>query len=166
MYRALPQISASDVDRFWAKVELLSTGCWVWKGARGTSHGYGQFGCRGLYLAHRVAYFIYYGKFDVKLKVLHHCDNPPCVNPLHLFLGTNKDNSRDMLSKGRCKMGPGESCPRAKLDNKNISAIREAKGIESAASLAIKFKVTKGTIYHIWQGRTWSHLIGDESCTV
>lgn len=78
-------------------------GCILWKGAV-TPSGYGQhipWINNETLSAHRLAYLIHYGEFDRKLCVLHKCDNPPCVNPEHLFLGTHKENTQDMLRKGR-----------------------------------------------------------------
>lgn len=72
--------------------------CWEWRGYR-TIKGYGSIGAGEF--AHRVAYELLVGPIPPKLYVLHHCDNPPCVNPSHLFLGTIADNNRDMVEKGR-----------------------------------------------------------------
>lgn len=95
----LDQIS----DRFWSKVEKSSE-CWKWIGAK-QSKGYGSFSIAGkTYLAHRVSYLLKYGSIPTGLFVLHHCDNRSCVNPDHLFLGTARDNSLDMVAKGRISM--------------------------------------------------------------
>lgn len=86
-------------DRFWAKVRETRT-CWLWT-ASTDSKGYGKIGVAGKTVAaHRVAWFLTYGEWPTK-DVLHHCDNPRCVRPSHLFLGTQLDNMRDMVSKGR-----------------------------------------------------------------
>jgi hypothetical protein len=80
------------------------TGCWVWFSAR-TEKGYGILK-RNKYpraRAHRVSYEKYVGTIPKDMRVLHKCDNPPCVNPKHLFLGTDRDNTQDMISKGRAK---------------------------------------------------------------
>jgi hypothetical protein len=91
-------------DRFWAKVEKMPDGCWVWQAARSVS-GYGLLapsgGVRGDRRAHRVSWELHNGPIPAGLWVLHSCDNPPCVNPDHLFLGTRSDNMRDCASKGR-----------------------------------------------------------------
>ena len=87
-------------DWFWRKV-TKSDGCWEWTGSCGAK-GYGQVGVKGKNLrTHRVSWELTNGKIPEQLIVCHHCDNPKCVRPDHLFLGTNKDNTQDMLSKGR-----------------------------------------------------------------
>lgn len=90
----------SLLARFWAKVDR-SGECWTWTACT-NRHGYGQFGIRRRhYLAHRVSYALAHGPFDTALYICHSCDNPPCVRPDHLFVGTQLDNMRDASGKGR-----------------------------------------------------------------
>ena len=93
-----------DIARFWAKVRKTD-GCWLWTaGTFARRYGYGQFGLNGHpHKAHRLAWEFTNGPIPEGLSVLHHCDNPPCVNPAHLFLGTRGDNTRDMMMKGRSR---------------------------------------------------------------
>lgn len=88
-------------ERFWEKVEKTD-GCWLWTASL-TNKGYGEFRLNepSPILAHRVAYELAHGPIPPGLFVCHHCDNPPCVRPDHLFLGTQKDNAQDMVRKGR-----------------------------------------------------------------
>jgi len=100
-----------DNERFWSKVDKdTSSGCWLWTAGK-TPLGYGIFQvktekCMGWghwksVRAHRFAWELTYGLIPEGMNVLHKCDNPPCVRPTHLFLGTQKDNVRDMIHKGR-----------------------------------------------------------------
>lgn len=90
-------------DRFWSKV-IISDGCWEWSGGKDTN-GYGRISLpgkgNGSIGAHRYSAIVHFGMFDKRLLVLHKCDNRSCVNPNHLFLGTEKDNMLDMVAKGR-----------------------------------------------------------------
>ena len=89
-------------ERFWAKVEVKGPDdCWPWNGCR-LPHGYGQISLGGRrWLTHRLSYELANGLIPAGLYVCHHCDSPPCVNPEHLFLGTQGDNQRDCVAKGR-----------------------------------------------------------------
>jgi hypothetical protein len=91
----------STAVRFWKFVIPQEEGCWEWQGALFKT-GYGAFNLKGQAVkAHRVAYTLAHGPFPDELYVCHHCDNPKCVRPDHLFLGTDLDNVRDAITKGR-----------------------------------------------------------------
>lgn len=98
---ALAEFNTSLARRFWAKVDK-SQGCWVFTGHRNSRDGYGRIGVGArVWLAHRMAWTLEHGPIPDGLFVLHHCDNPPCVRPDHLFLGNDSDNRWDMVMKGR-----------------------------------------------------------------
>ena len=96
-------------ERFWSKVDRGGDDeCWEWQAAAALTdpdYQYGAFGVpgRGPILSHRMAWELTHGEITEGLHVCHHCDNPPCCNPRHLFLGTRSDNMQDMLRKGRGK---------------------------------------------------------------
>lgn len=87
--------------RLWRRAEVVDSGCWEWTGAR-LVKGYGLVGnVGGTIQAHRAAWLLTHFVIPDGMQVLHRCDNPPCINPAHLFLGTPADNMRDMVAKGR-----------------------------------------------------------------
>ena len=100
---------SSELHRFWSKVDKqgpihpVCGQCWIWIAGK-YSTGYGQ---HGNYRAHRYSWNLYYGEIPVGVFVLHRCDNPACVNPKHLFLGTHQDNMDDMIEKGRDNKAAG-----------------------------------------------------------
>lgn len=110
MNHILP-LTEKDRKRFWAKVERRDGECWPWLGAK-TPEGRGRFMLRGKnVVAPRVAWAIANGS-EPEMLVLHRCDNPNCVNPAHLWLGSNRDNCVDMASKGRHHKQQVEHCPK------------------------------------------------------
>lgn len=103
---AIPKITAKDVDRFWAKTQPRPDGCIVWTGHLNRGRGTFTFSCgsrtdKKHILAHRVSATLKFGNIPDGQVVCHTCDNPSCVNPDHLFLGTQKDNVQDCINKGR-----------------------------------------------------------------
>lgn len=150
-------IPQRDVDRFWAHVDKTDT-CWLWT-ASFASHGYGQIMVGGrMQRAHRVSWMVTHGEIPPGLRVLHRCDNPPCCNPDHLFLGTQRENVADMLNKGR--EARGERCGAAKLTSGQVAEIKVllATHAMSPRSIAAKFGVSRGAIDHISYGSTWVHI--------
>lgn len=160
-------------ERFWRKVDKNGPipehcqdlgSCWTWTGCR-NRHGYGQIqmGRRGdgLWLAHRVSWVIAFGSDPGDLLVLHKCDNPACVNPAHLFLGTHADNARDMMAKGRGNpIGGhwlrGSDHPRSKLTESAVEKIRASS--ESLRACARRFGVSKKLILMVRQRKVWVHV--------
>ncbi len=134
-------------QRFWDFVQK-SDGCWTWSGDR-IVDGYGRIRVHGrLVLAHRMSWELHFRPIPDGLDVLHHCDNPPCVRPDHLFLGTPADNSADMVAKGR-------HYGSHKLTAEDVQTIRRSR--DTAANLATRFSVTRSTVYYIRARKTWKH---------
>lgn len=100
----IPAPTEAAVWAFWTKVEPVASGCWEWRGSQYANNGYGQIRYKyQAVLVHRFSWSMLRGEIPEGLCVLHRCDNRPCVNPEHLFLGTYLDNARDMSQKGRCQ---------------------------------------------------------------
>lgn len=147
-------------ERFEEKFAKLD-GCWEWKAFK-SPYGYGKIWIAGRpQLAHRVAYQLYVGEIPEGLCVCHSCDNRKCVNPSHLFLGTNADNVRDREKKSRgvMPMRSGEKNSQAKLSEEQIVEIRtmRSEGIRGI-DLAKEFGVTQATISSIVHRRNWAKV--------
>jgi hypothetical protein len=159
-------ISLPLEERFWEKVdkngpiyEPLGSRCWVWIASKGRG-GYGQIEIqRGKSPMHsnRLAWELTNGPIPNGLHVLHICDNPPCCNPEHLFLGTNLDNQRDMMKKGRRNPPAGVRSHSAKLTWEQVEEIRKLWSEEHLrkADLAYMFGVHCSQISRIINGKTW-----------
>jgi len=133
--------------------------CWEWLGTK--RNGYGRFNYKGKkWSAHRLAYRIYKGEFDESLDICHTCDNPGCVNPRHLFIGTHIDNMRDMRNKGRSPNNKGENNPNVKLSVNDVKDIRGyfINGGMNISELSRKFNVTDTNIRDILNFKTWNHV--------
>jgi len=150
--------SDEDVVRFALKLRLVGE-CTLWMGGK-DKDGYGVFYAQNKsFKAHRASYRVHKGPFDLSLCVLHRCDNPWCVNPDHLFLGTVTDNNKDRHTKGRSKNKPtpGESHNMAKLTEEDVHQIRQAVSILQK-ELAETFGVSVPTISNIKSRKTWTHV--------
>lgn len=151
-------------ERFWEKVHKTDT-CWLWIGNIVGGYGHIRRGDRAA-KAHRVSWEIHNGPVPSGegshgTCVLHRCDVRNCVNPDHLFLGTNTDNMRDMAAKGRAGFRPrGESSTLSKLTAAQVVQIREryAGGGATYKELAARFGVSKHAIYHVIKRHTWAWL--------
>ena len=151
-------------ERFWAKVDRRGDAeCWEWTACRAPS-GYGRIGIgqqRDTDYAHRVSWRLHFGEIPDGLYVCHRCDNPPCVNPAHLFLGTHAENMRDAQVKGRVRNNPrrGESNGWAKLTDATVRDARRlwASGT-SMRSLAKRYGVTFRTMDDAVKGLSWRHV--------
>lgn len=147
-------------EKFWSKVDIRGEDeCWMWNGGRMRS-GYGTFILHGKHTcAHRIAYWITTLDDADGFVVAHRCDNPPCVNPKHLFKATQSENLADMRRKGRANdVGqPGESHWKAKLTDQQVRDIRTLyKTGFSQSELGAKFGVGQTHISKIVRGETRS----------
>jgi hypothetical protein len=154
--------------RFWGNIGPITSRCWDWIGAK-RGMGYGTIRlsadageCQQL-RSNRVAWEVLNGKeIPDGMCVCHCCDNPGCVNPDHLFLGTHANNMADMASKGRSTCGEKHS--RAILSDSDVLRIVSlSSGNRSQRSIASEFKVSEQAVSHIVTGRRWSHLTGIKS---
>ena len=146
------------VKRFWEKVNKdgptmphMDTPCWIWLGTY-SSNGYSSVTVNGRgTTAYRLSWLIHSGEIPDNLFVLHKCDNPKCVNPTHLFLGTHGDNMRDMFAKGRWKVKQN------KLNKRVADQIRDfyATGCYTQQDLARLFNVHQGTISYVIRRKIW-----------
>lgn len=135
----------------------LQTGCWNWiKSVNRKGYGHLCFGNK-LLIAHREAYKAFIGTIPPGILVLHKCDNPSCVNPDHLELGTDVENGAQKAARGRAAPKDGELNGRAKLTLGRVQEIRKWKGKLPASSIAIRFRMSKSAIKHILAERTWTH---------
>lgn len=145
--------------RFWKKVSK-SDGCWNWTAHRNKS-GYGVFlkAKKKLILSHRFSYLIHRGEIPDGMKVLHHCDNPACVNPDHLWLGTIRENNDDCQRKGRRRGAPGERNSHAKLTWCQVVEIRKlAESCVLRMELATRFGICRAQVANIISGDQWKEL--------
>jgi hypothetical protein len=157
---------------FWDRVDK-SGDCWTWT-AGTTAFGYGRVnglpytGRQSALLTHRVSWFLTYGEWPAAgMCVLHRCDNPPCVRPDHLFLGTKKDNTQDMVQKGRGKAGAqpfgsrthGTRNAHAKLNEAQVVEMRQrAAGGEHYRDLAVEYGISATRCNGIINGQGWRHV--------
>lgn len=173
--------------KFWGRVKKQRNGCWLWCGPV-RPDGYGFTNRDGKNQSvHRISYELHFGVIPTGLLVCHHCDVPRCVNPNHLFLGTNRDNMQDASKKGRMSSGErhhthlyperlirgeshfshthpelvarGEKCPSAKLTAFKVKRIRSLrrKGMK-LKDIANLFKVSIPCVYQVVIFKTWRHV--------
>ena len=167
--RPVPPMTSEDVARFWNRVDKSGgpQACWPWTGCR-MADGRGQIRLGGragqLVLTPRVAYALG-GKLGnpQNRQVLHRCDNPPCCNPVHLYLGDYAENHTDMDARGRRRINPqpGESNGQAKLNDQAVLAMRFCRAAGAPLEiLAALYGVGQALVSGITTGRTWCHVAG------
>ena len=166
-YQEIPEMSEQDKHRFWTKVGFtaIADRCWDWQGGT-RARGYGRFNLtisaqKDISLvAPRVAYFLHYGVQPLDKNVAHTCDLPSCCNPAHLFLATSKENTDDMMNKGRGVQPKGEQHGRSKLTEDMVRSIRQ-ENLDGAKNkdLAVKYNVNTSAISLIVTHKTWTHIL-------
>lgn len=154
-------------ESFWALVDQSSAGCWEWPGHR-NGLGYGRVTYHHKdWTAHRLAWVLPRGPIPEGMFVCHRCDNPPCIRPDHLFLGTAMENNRDALAKGRYQSRPqhdhfysrGENNHAAVLTVEKVLEIRRRyEAGETKAALSREFGVAWTNIRLIVERRSWRHV--------
>jgi|SRR3990172_11883214 len=151
------------IKLFWRHVNKTET-CWIWNGSK-NNRGYGQFNLRKssgektIVLAHRFSYEIENGPIPFKLCILHKCDNPPCVRPDHLFLGSQVDNAIDMINKGRGNKVNGIRNANSKLTTEKVIKLRSLYDQGVKVSVLCKmFGVSHNTASKVAQRRWWNSV--------
>lgn len=153
-------IRGTLLDRFnYYHMPEPNTGCWLWFGEYVRPNSYGKLKYDGnkAIKAHRFSYETFKGKIPEGMCVLHTCDVPSCVNPDHLFLGTQKDNAIDRKNKNRGNNAIGESHGRSKITEIDVLFIRES-GLTTKELMAI-FNLDRSTVRRAATGKCWSHVI-------
>lgn len=149
-------------DRFWSHVDVRGPDdCWPWT-AHTNDGGYGRVRVGPvLWLAHRLAWFLRNGPIPEGQCALHSCDNPPCCNPAHVFLGTRLDNNEDRDKKGRGNYAQrrGAGNANAKLTEQDVLEIRALGALQPAHRIADRFGVSPSHVRRIVTGEKWSHLV-------
>lgn len=154
------RVTVPIAERFWTSVKKTET-CWLWT-AGVDQEGYGQLVWREMHerRAHRVSWVLHYGPVPAGRKVLHTCDTPACVRPDHLFVGSDLDNIRDCVAKGRRADVRGERNPQAKLTAATVCAIREryAAGGVFQEQLAAEYAITQTLVSQIVRRVIWKQV--------
>jgi hypothetical protein len=148
-------------ERFLSKINKTD-GCWLWKASFR-----GKYGCfkvnNKLESAHRVSYQLFIGEIKEGMFICHHCDNPKCVNPAHLFLGSRSDNMKDAWLKNRIKLPDnkdyqfksGEKHRNSKLKYTQVAKIRSLQGVAGSRAVSKQFGVSPRLIKKIWDMEIW-----------
>lgn len=153
--RNMPPLTIDNMLNFWKRINKTNY-CWLWTGS--SVAGYGNIKInKETWLVHRISYWIYYNVDPKEFEVCHSCNNPICVNPSHLFLGTHSDNMKHASESGHFQR-KGNLHPGSKLSEKQACEIIDLKGTVSSSQLAKHYNVSSGLIRAIQNRRAWSHL--------
>lgn len=138
-----------------------NSGCWLWIGGLNSS-GYGKIRHKGkMQRAHRISYELHYGSIPPGMQVCHRCDVRSCVNPDHLFMGSDLDNAKDREAKGRGNQPKGRSNAWAKLTEQQVIEIRAKKANgQTARSIAREYGIAHSSVLNIYHGKKWKHVSG------
>jgi hypothetical protein len=160
----------ASIKKFWEKVDKngpimvhMTTPCWIWLGCK-SKKGYGQLTFQGKnWWAYKFSYWIYYGEIPSTNIICHHCDNPACVNPEHLYLGTYKSNMIDREQRGRVNRVKGQQHKNAKLTELEVIEIltiweQSFKKRGLVPKLALKYNVSRATVSNIVKHKGWKHV--------
>lgn len=145
-------------ERFWPKVDVRGLDdCWEWRGSK-DGCGYGMIKAdKVTRRAHRVSWRLHNGPIPKGMQVLHHCDNPGCMNPAHLFLGSNMDNVQDKVQKGRQARG-NKLVSNSKLTIRQVREIKSLSKVLPGVVLSKEYKVCASTISLIKKGKIWKWI--------
>ncbi len=137
----------NPIDRFWARVKKTPN-CWLWTGAK-NSKGYGDIMVDKKHIkAHRYSYILHKGNIPINKCVCHSCDTPLCVNPSHLWVGSNAENVRDRVIKGREADRSGENNPNSKLSKKDVEVIVRLynSGLYKVKDIALQYLINRNHV--------------------
>lgn len=171
----MPELSEAEKNMFWSKVAFTANPnlCWEWQSSkRPSGHGFFSVKKGTYYAASRISYYLSYKKHIDDLVICHKCDNPKCCNPSHLFSGTQLDNMRDKVNKGRQPIGEnhyavkidgaqrGSKNNRSKLLEADVIKIRAEyiKNVVTMKMLSIKYNVCLMAISDVLKRRNWKHI--------
>lgn len=159
LHRKRTQFCSAICRRTMSPAKKLKRECWEWAGSLNDG-GYGFVISKGRYvMAHRVSWELANGPIPTGMKICHRCDNRRCINPHHLFLGTDADNVADMDAKGRRTVLRGEKNGFAKLTDADAAKIKaDLNAGRSLSDISQIFNVSKSTVSLIRRGRTWKHV--------
>jgi len=158
--KPIPQLTPEQIERLFSNASKKDTGCWEWTKCR-DPYGYGVIRINSSnFRAHRLSWVATHGHMAQEFCVLHKCDNPSCINPEHLFLGTHQDNARDCAQKMRQARPKGESNGQSILTEKKVRLLREfyTELLPKQNSLAKIAGVAPSSISQVLNRKAWSHV--------